>query len=43
MRTLALWVIAVCYVANTVEVYYVDDVGFSFFFGNFGYYSEMEE
>lgn len=43
MRTLALWVIAVCYAANTVSIYDTDDGGTSIFFGNIGYYSEMED
>jgi len=43
MKTLALWIIAICYLAQTVAVYGPDqDGGGSIFFGNFGYYFEGE-
>jgi len=37
-KTLALWIIAICYLANTLAVYGPDEYGNgSIFFGNFGY------
>jgi len=43
IKTLALVVIAICYVANTIEVYTTEDGGNSYFFGNIGYYVETTE
>jgi len=43
IKAMALVVIAACYVANTIEVYTTEDGGQSYFFGNFGYYTELEE
>lgn len=43
IKTLALVVIAICYVANTIEVYTTEDGGNSYFFGNLGYYVETTE
>lgn len=40
MRTLALIVIAICYLANTFQVYEADNGGTNIFFGNFGYHIE---
>jgi len=43
MKTLALWIIALCYLAQTVAVYGPDENGGgSIFFGNFGYQFEGE-
>lgn len=40
-RTLAIWLIAICYLAQTVAYYGQDeDGGASIFFGNFGYHFE---
>jgi len=37
-KTLALWIIAICYLGNTLAVYGPDENGSgSIFFGNFGY------
>lgn len=40
MKTLALTIIAVCYMANTFAVYQADDGGTNVYFGNFGYHIE---
>jgi len=42
MKTLALWIIAICMVAQTLSVYTTEDGGTSWFFGNFGYFHEGE-
>jgi hypothetical protein len=42
-RTIAIWVIALCYLGQTVAVYGPDqDGGGSIFFGNFGYQFDNE-
>jgi hypothetical protein len=38
MKTLAIWVIAACMVAETFSVYYPDSGGVNIFFGSFGYH-----
>ena len=38
MKTVSLIVIAICYLANTVDVYRTDDNGLNIFVGNFGYH-----
>ena len=44
MKTVALCVIAICYLANTVSFYQADDGGGrNVYFGNFGWYFEGEE
>jgi hypothetical protein len=40
MKTLALWIIAICMVAQTLSVYTTDYGETGWFFGNFGYYQE---
>ena len=40
IKTIALVVIAICYVANTIGFYTTDDGNLSIFFGNFGFYGE---
>ena len=40
MKTLAIWTIAACYLANTIAVYESDNGGTNVFFGNFGYHFE---
>ena len=43
MKTLALWIIAICYLGNTLAVYGPDENGGgSIFFGNFGYQFDNE-
>lgn len=42
IRTLFLAIIALCYVANTVEIYHADTGGMNVFFGNFGYHIEEQ-
>lgn len=39
-RTLALWLIAVCYLAQTAGFYGDEEGGLALTFGNFGYYFE---
>lgn len=39
-RTLALWVIAVCYMAQTFGYYSDESNGLVLTFGNYGYYFE---
>jgi len=43
MKTAALCVIAICYLANTVSFYKADDGGRNVYFGNFGWYFEGED
>jgi len=38
MKNTSLAIIAICYLANTVDVYHADNGGFNVFFGNFGYH-----
>jgi hypothetical protein len=38
MRTLALWIIAVCLFAQTFDVYQADTGGINIYFGSFGYH-----
>ncbi len=40
MKTVALWIIAVCMFAQTFEVYHADNGGTNIFFGTFGYHFE---
>lgn len=40
MNTLALWIIALCMVAQNVSVYRADTGGWNVFFGSFGYHLE---
>lgn len=40
MKTLAIWIIAICYLANTFQIYESDNGGTNIFFGNFGYHIE---
>ena len=42
IQTAALVVIAMCYLANTIDVYTAEDGGHNYFFGNFGYHVEEE-
>ena len=37
MKT-ALWIIAACHMATTLDVYHTDEGGLAVFVGNFGYY-----
>ena len=39
----ALWVIAICHLADTFQVYDADNGGYNVFFGNFGYHFAQEE
>lgn len=41
MKTLALWAIALCYLANTVQIYDAESGGYNVYFGNFGYHFEQ--
>jgi len=42
-KTLAIWVIAICYLFQTVAIYGPDEYGNgSIFFGNFGYAFDNE-
>jgi len=43
MKNVALWIIAICMLAQTASFYTTKDGGVSYFFGNFGYYSEGME
>ena len=38
IRTLAIVAIALCYLANTVQVYDAESGGYNVYFGNFGYH-----
>lgn len=42
MKTLAIVLISICYLANTLSVYNADTGGYNVFFGNFGYYIASE-
>ena len=42
-RTLALYIIALCYLANTIQVYSAESGGFNVYFGNFGYHISKED
>lgn len=42
MIKLSVFVIAVCYLANTAAVYHSDEGGVNIYFGNFGYHIEGE-
>lgn len=39
----ALWIIAICHVLTTLDVYETDDGGLTVFVGNFGYHFAQEE
>lgn len=39
-RTLAIWLIAICYLAQTAGYYSDESNGLAVTFGNFGYYFE---
>lgn len=41
-KTLALWLIAICYLAQTAGYYGDEEGGLVLTFGNFGYYFEGE-
>lgn len=36
----ALWIIAICHLATTFDVYRTEDNGLTVFFGNLGYHWE---
>jgi len=38
MKTVSLAIIAICHLANTVDVYAADTGGYNVFFGNLGYH-----
>lgn len=40
MKTVALWIIAVCYLANTISVYDYEDGSTDIYFGSFGWHFE---
>lgn len=42
MKTIALWIIAITYLANSVDIYQADNGGLNVFYGNFGYHIEKE-
>jgi hypothetical protein len=42
MNKVSLFVIAICYLANTAAVYRSDEGGVNIYFGNFGYHIEGE-
>jgi len=42
MKTLALWIIAMCYLANTINVYQDEEQGgTNVYFGSFGWHFEQ--
>ena len=41
-KTLALWLIAICYLAQTAGYYETEEGGLAITFGSFGYYFEGE-
>ena len=43
MKTLALCIIAACYLVNTIAVYQAEDSGTNVFVGNFGYHFENKD
>ena len=43
MKTLALYIIALCYLANTVQIYDAEYGGYNVYFGNFGYHISKED
>lgn len=42
-KTAAIWLIAICYLAQTVQIYQSDEGGTNAFFGNFGWHFEGEQ
>ena len=40
-RTLALYIIAACYLANTIQVYDAESGGINVYFGSFGWHFEQ--
>jgi hypothetical protein len=40
MKTLAIWIIAACMVAQTFAIHDAENGGTNIFFGNFGYHIE---
>ena len=43
LRTLALYIIAACYLANTIQVYDAEGGGINVYFGSFGYHWESDQ
>ena len=43
IRTLAIVAIALCYLANTVQIYDAESGGYNVYFGNFGYHISKED
>ena len=40
-RTIAIWAIAICYLANTIQVYDAEGGGINVYFGSFGWHFEQ--
>lgn len=43
MRMIPVWIIAVCALAHTLEVYELEDGGLNVYFGNWGYHIARDD